>query len=112
MPEITDEYMLEMRTKAKSYTFMLLSRGPEYDGPERDSIIWEHGRRNHSLRADGVLAIVCPVPDDSPLCGIGIFDASIEEVTRIMDGDPGVLAGVFTYEVHPVLSFPGDRLPG
>ena len=24
----------------------------------------------------------------------------------------GVKAGVFTYEVHPVRSFPGDCLPG
>jgi len=35
--------------------------------------VWEHGRRNFSLRAE---------------------------------------AGIFTYEVHPTRSFPGDRLPG
>jgi hypothetical protein len=29
-----------------------------------------------------------------------------------MDEDPGVKAGIFTYEVHPTCSFPGDRLPG
>jgi hypothetical protein len=28
-----------------------------------------------------------------------------------MDADPGVQAGVFVYEVHPVRSFPGDALP-
>ena len=28
-----------------------------------------------------------------------------------MDDDPGVQAGVFTYEVHPVRGFPGDGLP-
>jgi hypothetical protein len=32
-------------------------------------------------------------------------------VIAIMDGDPGVQAGIFTYEVHPVRSFPGDALP-
>jgi hypothetical protein len=28
-----------------------------------------------------------------------------------MASDPGVQAGVFTFEVHPARSFPGDRLP-
>ena len=58
-----------------------------------------------------MLSIVCPVVDDSQWSGIGIFNADAHEVARIMDGDPGVQAGVFTYEVHPVRSFPGDALP-
>jgi hypothetical protein len=109
--EITDEYMLAMREKAKPYTLVVLKAGPERAKAGVESIIWEHGRRNHMLRQQGVLAIVCPVPDDSPLCGIGIFAASQDEVARIMDDDPGVRAGVFEYEIHPTLSFPGDQLP-
>jgi hypothetical protein len=35
-----------------------------------------------------------------------------EEIAQIMDSDPGVQAGIFTYEVHPSRSFPGDSLPG
>jgi hypothetical protein len=53
-----------------------------------------------ALQSAGVLPVVCPVPDDSELCGIGIFDAASDEAIRIMDGDPGVKVGVFTYEVH------------
>jgi len=34
-----------------------------------------------------------------------------EEVVRIMDEDPAVKAGIFTYEVHPIRGFPGDSLP-
>jgi hypothetical protein len=112
MTSITDEYMREMRAKTRTYTAVLLKAAAGYGAPGADKIIWEHGRRNYSLRADGVLAIVCPVADDSDLCGVSIFDASAEETARIMDDDPGVKAGVFTYEVHPVRSFPGDRLPG
>ena len=59
-----------------------------------------------------MLAIVCPVPDDSALCGMGIFTGTVEETTALMADDPGVRAGVFTFEVHPVRSFPGDALPG
>ncbi len=29
-----------------------------------------------------------------------------------MGDDPGVQAGVFTFEVHGCLGFPGDSLPG
>jgi hypothetical protein len=111
MAEVTDEYMLEMRDKSKAYTLLMLRQGPRYGQPGSDQIIWEHGRRNHELRLDGVLAVVCPIPDESQWCGIGIFDTTPEDVVRIMDGDPGVQAGVFEYEVHAVRGFPGDMLP-
>jgi hypothetical protein len=43
--------------------------------------------------------------------GVGIFDADPAEVEKIMAGDPGVQAGVFTYDIHPTRSFPGSALP-
>ncbi|EUA38058.1 hypothetical protein I549_2760 [Mycobacterium avium subsp. avium 2285 (R)] len=74
-------------------------------------MIWEHGRRNFGLRDDGVLAVVLPVSDGSDVCGVGVFAATVDETTRIMSEDPGVAAGVFTYEVHACRGFPGDALP-
>ena len=59
-----------------------------------------------------MLSIVCPITDDSGWSGIGIFNAPPAEVAAIMEADPGVRAGIFTYEVHTGRSFPGDRLPG
>jgi len=111
MTEITDEYMFEMLGKSKDYTLLLLRVAADYDGPDARPTIFEHGRRNFALRAEGLLPIVCRVTDDSEWAGIGVFDATVDEVTRIMEGDPGVRAGIFTYEVHPVASFPGDALP-
>ena len=111
MPPITDEFMAEMLTKSKPYSVVLLRAGPNRTIAGADAIVWEHGRRNFMLREHGVLSIVCPVIDDSGWSGVGIFDAAPDEVARIMDDDPGVKAGVFTYEVHPVRSFPGDCLP-
>jgi hypothetical protein len=43
--------------------------------------------------------------------GVGIFSTREEETKRIMDEDPAVKAGIFTYEIHPCRSFPGDKLP-
>ena len=110
MKEITDEFMREMMTKTKEYCVVILRAGPEKNRPGVDTVIWEHGRRNFALREEGVLAIVCPVRDGSDVSGIGIFDAPVEKVREIMDGDPGVRAGIFVYEAHPCRSFPGDRL--
>jgi hypothetical protein len=111
MAVITDEYMHQMQRRTRMYSLVLLRHGARYHEPGADAIIWEHGRRNYSLRADGVLAIVCPIADGSPWAGIGIFDAPPEETAQILDGDPAVRAGVLSYEVHPVRGFPGDSLP-
>jgi hypothetical protein len=110
-PKITDEDMLERLSQSKPYTLLMMKQGPRYDMDGHDKIIWEHGRRMMTLRVTGVLAIVCPIHDDTQWCGIGVFDAPDSEVRRIMDGDPGVRAHVLEYELHPVNSFPGDQLP-
>lgn len=111
MEEITNEFMMQMISKTKNYCVVILKTGPNASMPETDKIIWEHARRNFSLRAAGILSVVCPVNDGSNVTGIGIFNAGIEEVKKIMDDDPGVKEGVFTYEVHECRSFPGDSLP-
>jgi hypothetical protein len=108
---VTDEFMHEMQAKAKAYTLVLISQGPRWDVPDRAAIIWEHGRRNHVLRLDKALAIVGPIPDETPLVGLYIFDRTPTEAEQIMRGDPAVEAGVFVFDVHPLVAFPGDSLP-
>ncbi len=108
---ITDELMRERIAQTKSYTVVILRKTKKYGEPGTDKIIWEHGRRNFQLREEGLLPIVCPVRDESDVSGVGIFTATPEEVKKIYDEDPGVKAGVFTYEIHACRSFPGDSLP-
>jgi hypothetical protein len=107
---ITDEFMQQMLTASKNYCVVILLEGPRKNPPGAEKIVWEHGRRNFQLRAEGVLSIVCPVVDGTDIKGIGIFNASVEETKRIMDEDPGVQAGIFVYQAHLCRSFPGDRL--
>jgi hypothetical protein len=111
MPEITDQYMQEMLGNSKTYTVALLRKTDKANEPDAPKLIWEHGRRNFKLRAEGKLPIVCPAPEDNDWAGIGIFDATPEEVERIMQDDPGVRASLFTYELHPVRGFPSSSLP-
>ncbi len=111
MTEITDDYMRELLGKSRLYTVVFLKAGENYGAPDAGPTTFEHARRNFALRADGVLAIVGPIADDSEWCGIAIFDATEDDVVRMMEDDPGVRANIFTYEVHPIRSFPGDALP-
>lgn len=110
MTTISDEYMRQMIAATRNYCIVILQAGPRKNADGVEKIIWEHGRRNFELRTDGVLSIVCPVSDGSNVSGVGIFNASVEEVKKIMDEDPGVKAGVFVYEIHACQSFPGDCL--
>ncbi len=111
MAEISDEYMFEQLKRTREYSVVLLHAGEHFDADGSSALKFEHGRRNFALRADGLLPIVCPVTDDSGLCGVGIFSSTVDETRRLMEADPGVRAGVFTFEVHPARSFPGDALP-
>ena len=107
---ITDEYMNDRIAKAKPYALIVLRPNPEYFAAESRPIVWEHGRRNMALQAAGIMPIVCPVGDDE-ISGIGIFNTEPDEARAIMADDPGVRAGIFTFEVHASRGFPGDALP-
>ena len=107
----TDEEMRERLAQSRDYTIAVLRVAPGVDLPESRSLIWEHGRRNFSLRAEGILPIVLRAMDDSDWAGVGIFHASPEETERVLSEDPVIQAGIFTYELHPVKGFPGDSLP-
>ena len=107
----TDEMMREQMTRAAVYTLVVLRRTDKYGGEGTDEIIWEHGRRNMGLQADGVQPIVCPVGDETGLAGIGIFVDGPDKVRTILDGDPAVQAGILSYTVHSCRGFPGSALP-
>src|SRR5207245_1843915 len=100
--------MRERLENVRPFTLVLLKKTTKVNEPDAPAIIWEHGRRNFSLREVGLMPIVCPVRDGSDLAGMCIFTTAADEAARIMDGDPGVQAGLFTYEIHETRSFPGS----
>src|SRR5215472_13489837 len=93
-PTITDEMMMENRTVTRPYTMVILKAGPNIAAPGAEKIIWEHGRRNLSMRAAGLMSMIFPVADGGEVCGVGIFNADPETIQRIMAQDPAVQAGV------------------
>jgi hypothetical protein len=116
LPEVTEQDLYASLASTRPFTVIILKAGPRYSppGPDRDpdvgAIILRHGRRNASLRLAGLLRVVCPVADGSDVAGIGVFDATPEEVDLIYSRDPAVMAGVLTYEVHPTRTFPDSSL--
>jgi hypothetical protein len=111
LPDVTDEAMRAGLAESREYSVVILRDGPRADHPDRDRLVWEHGRRNFRLRAAGFLAVVLPVRDESDVDGIGVFDLGVDDTRAVLEADPAVQAGVFRFEVHPGRGFPGDRLP-
>jgi hypothetical protein len=111
MKAFTDDEMNALLPATKEYNVVILKRGPSFTDDAAPAVVWEHGRRNFGLRDDGVLAVVLPVTDGSDVCGVAVFTGTVDQTVALMNGDPGVQAGVFTFEVHPCRGFPGDSLP-
>ena len=114
--DITDDFMKSMLGKARLYTVAHMQPGPRYEAPGARSsavaeLVWAHGRRNFELRAAGQIALVGPADPGGEFLGMAVFATSREETTVLLDQDPAVVAGVFTYRLTAWWSFPGDALP-
>jgi uncharacterized protein YndB with AHSA1/START domain len=111
LPVVTDATMKTRLTGSAAYTALVLYTTESFDRAQHGALIWEHGRRNMALVEAGLLTVVLPVTDDTPVAGYGVFTTDLETIRRVMDEDPGVRAGIFGYELHPVRGFPGASLP-
>jgi hypothetical protein len=107
--DVTDEQVQELAATARAYGLALLWWADrQVDGAE--AIEREHQRRMVSLRADGVIAVLCPVLSDD-LAGAAVMTLPAEEARAVMEADPCVRAGMMRVEVRACLGFPGDALP-
>lgn len=107
---VTDEQIQALASTAKPFSLALLRWTPERTMNGADAIELEHQRRMVSLRADGIIAILCPVTSDT-IAGVAIMTVPAGKATEIMAQDPCVQAGMMHCEVHPCHGFPGDTLP-
>ncbi len=105
---ISDDFMQDRMSKAKILSLVVLKPSDERSKSDASAIVWEHGRRNLALQAAGIMPIVCPV-GSAEVAGIAFFDTEPSEARILMEDDPGVRAGIFTYEVHSCLVFLKDE---
>jgi hypothetical protein len=107
---VTDEQIQQLAATAKPYSLALLWWGPQRQMVGAEATELEHQRRMVSLRATGVIAILCPAASER-LAGVAIMTVPSEEAKEIMDADPCVQSGMIVCEVHSGYGFPGDALP-
>ncbi|NUS44016.1 MAG: hypothetical protein HOQ24_10060 [Mycobacteriaceae bacterium] len=107
---VTDEQIQALAASAKPFSLALLQWTPQRTMDGADAIETEHQRRMVSLRADGVIAVLCPVTSDA-IAGVAVMTVPAEKATEIMAADPCVQAGMMRVDVHPCHGFPGDAIP-
>jgi uncharacterized protein YciI len=108
---ITPEFIQGELARAKTYTVVFLFAGPRYDDhPDGDALVMAHVTRNFEMKADGVLAVVGPMRSEGDVRGLYIFNCDPVEATRLIEDDPAVAAGIFTFGVQTLMAFPGDTL--
>lgn len=107
---VTDDQIQALAATAKPYSLAQLRWGPGRHRDGGEAIELEHQRRMVTLRADGVIAVLCPVISDT-VAGVAILTEPLDRAQEIMAADPCVQAGMMTCEVYPCLGFPGDTLP-
>jgi hypothetical protein len=108
---VTDEQLQALAATAQPFSLLRLRWAPGRHQDGADAIELEHQRRMVSLRASGVIAVLCPVLSDE-LAGVAIMTQAPDEARATMTSDPCVQAGMMTYDVVACLGFPGDSLPG
>lgn len=111
MNAVTDEQIQALAATGKPYTLVQLSWAPGRHQHGADAIEREHQRQMVSLRAEGTIAVLCPVLTEG-LCGVAIMTQTLAQARQTMAADPCVQAGMMTVEVLPCMGFPGDSLPG
>ncbi|HEX7804987.1 MAG TPA: hypothetical protein VF413_02375 [Cellulomonas sp.] len=107
---VTDAEIEALAATARPFSLVRLSWAPGRHQPGADAIEREHQRRMVSLRAEGTIAVLCPVQSDG-LCGVAILTQTPEQARETMAADPCVQAGMMTVDVLPCVGFPGDSLP-
>jgi len=102
----------------EAFELVLLRRTRQYehfDDENRERIFREHLRHTMDMVASGRQLAAGPV-SDSPaetelLCGLGLFQqGSLDAVRQLMDDDPGVRQGLYSFDVMTWRSPAGTML--
>jgi uncharacterized protein YciI len=98
-----------------TYQMVLLrhtAAGRDFDEQTRERIFREHLAYTLSMVAGGDQLAAGPVKDspagDTDICGLGIYQKeSLDEVRRLIEQDPGVQQGLYSFDVMTWHTAPG-----
>jgi len=89
MDAVTDEQIQALAATGRPYSLVQLSWAPRRHQQGADAIEREHRRRMVSLRAEGTIAVLCPVLSEG-LCGVAITTQTVDQARETMAADPCV----------------------
>ncbi len=112
--DITNETIRETVAQGRQYCVRVFKAGKarNQSPAEVEQIQMEHLRYLFQLKAEGKLLINGPVIDNPEIKGMSIFNTTDkEEVKRLSDRDPAVIAGRLVYEIYLWFGMSDDCLP-
>ncbi len=91
-------------------------QGRDFDQESRERIFLEHLEYTLGLLASGEQIAAGPVSGDpapdADVCGLGLYQkGSLGAVRRLLDNDPGVRQGLYSYDVMTWRTAPGTIAP-
>jgi uncharacterized protein len=88
----------------RNYFMVILTKGPNrgQDSVSLSKLMDGHMANIERLTKEGKLILAGPFLDDGNMRGIFVFNVTTnEEAVNLVESDPAVKAGRFTYEIHP-----------
>jgi uncharacterized protein YciI len=98
------------KPKMKTYTFVMLKKGNKLDQDSTELALLQKQHLEHlsKMAETGDLNVAGPFLDRGNWRGILIFNTDdAEKVKRLVEEDPAVKAGRFSYEIHPWMTQQG-----
>lgn len=112
-PDLVSPELSERLHDLQPYYLVLLWKGRNYDAVESARIIdAEHLPYLYRLRDAGIVVLSLPVISDARCRAVALYNLTdAQAVHQHVSADPAVQAGIFEFEILPVLGVPGDHLP-
>lgn len=87
VPTVTDEQIRALAETARPFSLAVLRWAPGRGQDGADAVELEHQRRMVGLRADGTIAVLCPVLSDE-VAGVAVMTVEPEDARTLMADDP------------------------
>ncbi|OQP62305.1 hypothetical protein A3860_28480 [Niastella vici] len=110
---VSPEVLTKLAT-IKPYILVVLTKGENYGLSDSPRIIQsEHLPYIFEQRRNNQMVLTMPVMDNNTnLAAVAVYNTTDkDEVQRLLDKDPAIMAGVFDYEIVTGMGLPGDKLP-
>lgn len=100
--------MADRRKFARSYTLVLLRRGPAScdDEARNERLQLEHLQHLTRLQILGMLILNGPIVTEHEILGVSIYTTELAEARALAEADPKVKAGYLTVEAIPWVAVP------